>query len=334
MRTISLTFLGFLITCSAIWSVLAFFYAGPSNLFLQGGVIVSYSGFTVFALVSIVQKRQIWRSCLIYFGLLILMLAWYFSLKPSNEWQWQTDVAIPSKVFIKDNLITVHNVRNFDYRSATDYSPAYYDKVYDLNKLKGADIIVVYWMGPLIAHTFVSFDFGQEGQLAISIEARKELGEKFSTIKGFFRQYELYYVVADERDVIRLRTNYRQNPNEDVYIYRISATISNIRAVLMQYVNEVNSLNKLPKFYNSLTTNCTTGIWKASQVNKPQIPFSWKILASGYLPEYLYEENLLETRGLTFEALRQSAYVNKKAQQLPNTSDFSIKIRELKALAK
>lgn len=329
MRKTSLIFIGLFITFSAIWCALAFFYAGPSDLFLQIGIVVFYLGFAVFTLTSIVRQRQIWRSCLIYFSLFILMLAWYFTLKPSNDRQWQPDVAILSKVSIKDNLITVHDVRNFDYRSETDYSPAYYDKVYDLNKLKSADIIVVYWMGPLIAHTFVSFDFGENDHLAISIEARKELGEEFSTIKGFFRQYELYYVVADERDVIRLRTNYRHNPNEDVFIYRISATISNIRAVFMQYVNEINSLNKVPKFYNSLTTNCTTGIWKASQVNKPQIPFSWKILANGYLPEYLYENNLLETRGLSFQALSQSAYVNEKAHQLPNNSDFSTKIREL-----
>lgn len=333
MRIASLIFLGIFISVSAIWVGLAFFYAGPSEIFLRVGVVVLYLSFAIFALISIVRRRQLGRTCLVYFSLLFLMLAWFFSLTPSNARQWQKDVAILSKVTVKDNLVTVHNVRNFDYRSESDYSPAYYDKVYDLNKLKGADIIAVYWMGPAIAHTLVSFDFGENNHLAISIEIRKELGEEFSTIKGFFRQYELYYVVADERDVIRLRTNYRHNPTEDVYLYRISASLSNIRAVFMQYIDEINSLNTVPEFYNSLTANCTTGIWKATQVNKPSIPFSWKILASGYLPEYLYDENLLEKRGLSFQALRKSAYINEKAHQLTDTADFSSQIRKLNNLS-
>lgn len=333
MRILSSVFLIFLISATAIWGGLAYFYAGPSALFIRVGVLVIYLSFAIFALTSVVSSARKWLFSLIYLLLFVLMLAWYFSLKPSNDRHWQTDVALLSTVTVKDNLITVHNVRNFKYRSETDYSAAYYDKVYDLNKLKGADFIAVYWMGPAIAHTLVSFDFGDNNHLAISIETRKEKGEDFSTIKGFFRQYELYYVVADERDVIKLRTNYRLNPTEDVYIYKISASVNNIRAVLMQYVNEINALNKKPEFYNSLTTNCTTGIWKATQVNKPRIPFSWQMIASGYLPEYLYEKNLLEKRGpgfkgSSFKALKQSAYANDKAHQLSDAQDFSAEIRK------
>jgi len=318
--------LGLLIIGTAVWGSLAFFFAGPHALFLRAAVIAIFAASAVFAFISIWHKK-LWHFRLIYTCLVLLMLSWYFSLTPSNERNWQTDVARLSAITVNNHLITVHNVRHFNYRSEFDYTPAYYDKVYDINQLKGVDLIAVYWMGPAIAHTLVSFDFGDNNHLAISIEARKEADEALSTIKGFFRQYELYYVVADERDVIRLRTNHRKNPDEDAYLYRITAPISNVRAMLMQYIKEINSLNHTPEFYNSLTTNCTTDIWKAMKARNLQIPFSWQILASGYLPEYLYNQNKLDKKGLSFESLRQKAYINQKAQQ-SNDADFSANIRK------
>ena len=122
---------------------------------------------------------------------------------------------------IEGDRVTVHNVRNFAYRTETDFTPAWHDKTYDLRQLEGVDLVATYWMGPAVAHIFLSFAFAGGDHLAVSIETRKEKGEGYSTVKGFFRQYELYYVVADERDVIGLRTNYRRDPPEDVYVYRI-----------------------------------------------------------------------------------------------------------------
>lgn len=326
MRRAFTLLLALFIISTAVWGTLAFCYAGQNTLFLSIAISVIFATFALLAFASI------WRTALsnfrlVYLFSLFLMLFWYLNLTPSNERQWQTDVARLSTISVNDHLVTVHNVRNFSYRSEFDYTPAYYDKVYDLNQLKGVDLIAVYWMGPAIAHTLVSFDFGNHHHLAISIEARKQSDETFSTIKGFFRQYELYYVVADERDVIRLRTNHRHNPNEDAYLYRINAPINNVRAMLMQYIKEINALNHAPAFYNSLTTNCTTDIWKVMQANHLQIPFSWQILASGYWPEYLYDQDKLDKQGLSFAALRQTAYINLKAQQ-SNDTDFSANIRK------
>lgn len=333
MRKALLIFLGFFIAATSIWGGLAFFYTGPNEVFFRVAVVVIYLGAAISALTAIILQRKIWHFCLTYLCALILMLTWFFNLTPINERQWQTDVARLPSASVNHNLVTIRNVRNFDYRTESDYSPKYYDKVYDLNKLKGLDLIAVYWMGPAIAHIFVSFDFGENNHLAISIETRKELGEEYSTIKGFFRQYELYYVVADERDVIGLRTNYRTSPPEDVYVYRTSTSLSNARAVFMEYINKINSLNKVPEFYNTLTTNCTTNIWKHTLINESHLPFSWKILASGYVPEYLYENNALETKGLSFQALRKSSYVNEKAQQIPADPDFSSKLRKSSAFS-
>src|SRR5262249_50571620 len=169
-------------------------------------------------------------------------------------------------------------------------------------------------MGPAIAHVFVSFGFAGDDYLAVSIEVRKSKGKEYSTLKGFFRQYELIYVVADERDVIRLRTNYRQSPPEEVYIYRVTGSAEAGRRLLMEYIDRLNALRTQPEFYNTLTTNCTTAIWMNDRVNPGRVPMSWKIVASGYVPEYLYEERRLEDFGLTFPELQRRAHVNARAQ--------------------
>lgn len=251
-----------------------------------------------------------------------------YSVKPSNDRQWQRDVAILSYATLNKNMVTIHNIRNFTYRSEFDYTPGYYDKTFDLDKLQGIDLIAVYWMGPKIAHIFLSFDFGGEDHVAISIEARKEIGEAYSTFRGFFPTYELYYVVADERDVIGLRSNYRKDPPEDVYIYETKGRAGDATRLFMEYIRNMNRLKEHPRFYNTLTTNCTTNIWLNSKVNPDNLPFNWKILVSGYAPEYLYEQGRLKTHGLTFAQLQQRAYINTKAHRAGIVSDFSSQIRD------
>ncbi len=228
---------------------------------------------------------------------------------------------------ISGDQVTVHNIRNFDYRSETDYTPAYYDRRFDLSQLEAVDVVAVYWMGPAVAHIFLSFAFAGDDYLSVSIEARKERGEGYSTVKGFFRQYELAYVVADERDVIRLRTNYRRDPPEDVYVYRVQGSIDNGRRLFLAYMDRINALRERPGFYNSLTTNCTTTIWLNSRVNPGHLPFSWKILLSGYLPDYLYESGRLDG-GMPFPELRRRAHINARAHAAGGEADFSRRIRQ------
>ncbi len=228
---------------------------------------------------------------------------------------------------MEGDRVTVHNIRNFSYRSETDFTPAYYDKSFDLRELRSVDIVTSYWTGPAIAHVFVSFGFTGDDYLAISIEVRKPKGEGYSTLKGFFRQYELVYVVADERDIIRLRTNYRRDPPEDVYIYRAKASIEVVRRLFLEYIHRINALRTQPEFYNTLTTNCTTNIWTNNHVNAGRVPLSWKILASGYVPEYLYEQGRLESMGLSFPELQERSHVNARAQAADGAADFSRRIR-------
>jgi hypothetical protein len=220
----------------------------------------------------------------------------------------------------------LHNIRNFDYRTEADRTTAYYDKTVDLNRLESVDLIASYWAGPAIAHILLSFGFGEDSHIAISIERRDERGEDYSTIKGLFKQYELFYVVADERDVIRLRTNIRHDPPEDVYLYPLRGSKENARRIFLEYLRKINALHRQPEFYNTLTANCTSNIWLHARINPNSTPYSWKILLSGYLPEYLYEHGRLDTR-LPFTDLQRLSRINTAARAADDAADFSLRIR-------
>jgi hypothetical protein len=309
------------------WGVCAVYF-GDSRVSQFRTVLAAM--FAVSGVLTIISLAiPAWRSRLliIHSILFLAIFVWWLNIKPSNDRQWQSDVEKLSYATFQDHLVTVHNIRNFDYRSEFDYRPAYYTKTFDLDKLEGVDLFAVYWMGPAIAHTIVSFNFGEGNHLAVSIEARKEKNEGYSTIKGFFRQYELIYIVADERDIIRLRTNYRQNPQEEVYLYRLLAPKENAKRVFLDYFKDINKLNENPAFYNTLIENCTTTIWLHSRVNPGHLPFSWKILLSGYVPEYLYENGRIDQR-LPFTELQQRAHINNAAHQADQGADFSERIRK------
>ncbi len=309
-----------------LWAVGVFVYAGPSMPALADAcaIVVALAG--IGAILGLFVRRlrpalYVLAACLVATGL------WWSSIRPSNDRQWQTDVSVLPWAEVDGDRVVFHNVRNFDYRTETDYTPAWYDHTYDLGKLDEVDIIAVYWMGDDIAHIMLSFGFGGEDYLAVSIETRKEVGESYSTLAGFFRRYELFYVVADERDSIRLRTNYRKDPPEDVYVYQVNAPRENARRLFLDYVREINELRDHAKFYNTLTTNCTTSIWTHAQVNPHAAALSWKVLASGHVPSYLYDIGRLDTR-LPFEELRRRSRINDVAHGADKAADFSQVIRK------
>jgi len=326
LKIAGLIALAMLVLASAIWSGLTLLYTVPQNglhIVLATGAAMA----SAVVLAALFSGRLRWRALAVQALVFTAVMSWWTQIAPSNERPWQTDVSVLPYATIEGDMVTVHNVRNFDYRSETDFTPAWYDKRLDLRKLEGVDLVAVYWMGPAIAHIFLSFAFTSGDHLAVSIETRKEQGEDYSTLKGFFRRYELYYVVADERDVIRLRTNYRQNPPEDVYVYRLQGrSLEGARHIFIDYINKINSLKAMPEFYNTLTTNCTTNIWFHSRVNPDHLPFSWKILASGYVPQYLHESGLLD-RSLPFAELQRRSHVNPRAQAAADAPDFSRRIR-------
>ena len=310
---------------STVWGALALAIVGPGGDKGRLALAALYGMAGLIAVIALLFRRGLRFALPVFAVALVAIGLWWNSLKPSNERDWQPEVARLAYAVIEGDMVTVHNIRNFDYRTETDFTPAYYDRTYDLKKLDSVDLIAVYWMGPAIAHLFLSFGFGDD-HLAISIEARKEKGEGYSSAKGFFRQYELYYVVADERDVVRVRTNYRKDPPEDVYIYRVVGPIENARRIFLEYMRRLNSLRDHPEFYNTLTTNCTTAILTNTRVNPESLPFSWKVLLSGYTPAYVYESGRLH-RSLPFEELQRHSLDNAAAQAADQAPDFSRRIR-------
>ncbi|MEO8332916.1 MAG: DUF4105 domain-containing protein [Gallionella sp.] len=331
-RLAGLLSLGLLLLGMSGWGVLALYYFDHLSAAMRTGLAVAFGIASIVVLVGFVLPRWRWRAFAAYLVLFALVLSWWSTFAPSNERDWQPEGAILPYATIAGDIVTVHNIRNFDYRTETDFTPAYYDKTFDLRQLDSADLVVTYWMGPTFAHVFLSFGFAGKDHLAISIEARKERSESYSTLQGFFRQYELQYVVADERDVIRVRTNYRRDPPEEVHLYRLKGKAQEGRRLFLEHLHKINSLKEHAEFYNSLTTNCTSNIWIHERVNPGHVQYSWKILLSGHVPEYLYESGVLDT-SLPFAELQRRSHINELAQAADKAEDFSMRIRAMPVTA-
>jgi hypothetical protein len=311
---------------SATWGVAALWYFDHASFAIRATLAAAFAIASLLCLVGFFRSRWRWRALTAYAVLFALVLWRWEAIEPSNDRAWQPETARLAYATVEGERITLHDIRNFGYRTETDFTPAYYDKTFDLRALDAVDLVASYWMGPEIAHVFLTFGFGRD-HVAISIEARKERGEGYSTVAGFFRQYELYYVVADERDVIRVRTNYRRDPPEDVYLYRLQGTKDAARRLFLEYVAEINRLKEHAAFYNTLTTNCTSNLWLHSRVNPEHLPYSWKLLVSGHVPELFHEHGKLDS-SLPFAELQRRSLINPRAVAADPAADFSRRIRE------
>jgi Domain of unknown function (DUF4105) len=218
LRAGGVTCLAFLVGGMTAWAALAIYYSDLAGEPVRVGLAAAFALGTLLAFALLRNRR---RTLLGFGAAFALLLLWWLSIAPSNERDWQTEVAVLPYATQDGDLVTLHDVRNFDYRTEQDFVPRYDARTFDLRELDAVDLIVVYWAGEAIAHVIVSFGFAGE-HVAISIETRKERHEAYSSLAGFFKRYELIYVVGDERDLIRVRTNYRR-PQELAYVYRTRA---------------------------------------------------------------------------------------------------------------
>ncbi len=254
----------------------------------------------------------------------VLVLGWWLTLQPSNDRNWRPDIAVLPYADIDGNLATIHNIRNCDYRTETDYDVRHYDKTFDLDQLRTVDLYMVYWGSPLIAHTMMSFGFADGEHVCFSIETRNQLGQEYSAVKGLFRQFQLTLVIADERDVVRLRTNFRQG--EEVYLYHLRATPASIRQLFLDYLQRANRLRQSPEWYNAVTDNCTTGI-RAQRAAADRAPWDWRMLVNGHGDELLYERGVFATN-VPLAELKERGHVNPRARAADKAEDFSQQIRQ------
>src|SRR5436190_611247 len=320
-KVIALVVAGLAMAVATAWGAGVLFYLAPGSGGVRRALAWIFVALGLAALGALAVRRARRWSAIGFVGAFALVLLVWESPTPSNDRDWQPEVAVLPYATLDGDRVTVHNIRNFDYRTETDFTPAYYDRTFDLRRLDRVDLVAVYWMGPAIAHLLVSFGFGDD-HLAISIEARKDRTRPYATVPGFLKQYELVYIVADERDVIRVRTNYRKSPPEDVYLFRLIAPIENGRRVFLEYIHDINEVREHPRFYNTLTTNCNTMILAHAAVNPGHLPSSWKVLVSGYAPEYVYDSGRLD-RSMPFEELKRRVHINSVAQAADQAPYFS-----------
>ena len=308
------------------WGVLALHYWDHASPALRAVLAAAWALASLALIVGFSLRRWRWRSLATFTGLLAVLLAAWSSLTPSNDREWEPEDAVLAYADIAGEHVTLHNIRNFDYRTETDFTPAYYDRTFDLRELNAVDMFTVYWMGPDIAHVFLSFGFTDGAHVAFSIETRREKGQAYSSVAGFFRQYTLYYAVADERDIVRVRTNYRKDPPEHVYMYRLRGSAGAEKRLFLEYLRRINVLRQHAEWYNTLTSNCTNSIWVMTRLNPGHVPYSWKILLSGHAPEYLYEQGRVDT-SVPFAELQRRAYINPLAQAADQAADFAQRVR-------
>jgi len=306
---------------SGAWAALALWYQLP------GGVVARTLGSAMWVLVVIALavetiRRRSWLFPGIYVALYGLLLWWWSGIAPSNQRDWADDVSRPLTGRVEGHQVVLDNVRDFTWRSDDDYDARWETRRYDLDRLVSADAVLSYWGSKAIAHAMISFGFDDGSHVVFSVEIRRERGEEYSPIGGFFKQFETALVAADELDIIRVRTNVR---GEDDYLYPLRMGKPAMRALFLSCVHAANELAVTPKFYNTISFNCTTIVYRMARQIDPGLPRDIRLLLTGYLPGYLHEMGAVD-RSVSVEVLRQRGRITERARS-STTEDFSWAIR-------
>ncbi|MGA7407619.1 MAG: DUF4105 domain-containing protein [Pseudolabrys sp.] len=301
------------------WCALAIYY---SNLPWSGLRLAAAVCFAAVA-IWVVWISRLPRKSLIFFALCLGVIVWWILIPPSHDRPWRPDVAIMPRVVVDGDRVRITGVRDFDYRSLNDFHVHYGDREVQLSHLTGLDFFVSYWSEGLVGHTFLSFIFDNAPPLSISIETRPEVGEGFNPIASLFKQFELIYVVGNERDLVRVRTNYRK---ETVYLYRLNSSPEHVRRLLLVYLERINELADRPEFYHLLSNSCTINIIRYANAAGRAGSFDIRHLLNGLIDSYLYHSGRVDTT-LPFDELRRRSLINAVAQAADNAPDFSERIR-------
>ena len=317
VRFVLIAFAALIAALSVAWAAGALYFDLPAPALVRTIASLVWAAGAV-ALAAFGQLRG---RILVLLGLAGI-ICWWLTLRPTQDADWQPQVAVLAYANRDGDRFTVHNIRNFEYRSSTDFTPRYDTRDFDLTNLRALDLFINDWGVPFIVHPIASFDFGPQGHLCFSIEKRLKQGQGFSTLAGLYRQFTIIYVAVDERDAIRVRTNYNL---EDVYLYRLRFSPDEARVRFLEFIDVLNKLYARPAWYNVITQNCTTAIW-ALHPSVRQVPWDWRILINGFLDRMLYERGVL-AGDLPFEELRAQALINKRAQAAGDAPDFSQRIR-------
>jgi hypothetical protein len=302
-----------------VWATLAIYYSNLPWAGLRLALAAAFAAFAIWALW--LSRRRGMRAA--FFVVFLGVLAWWISIAPSHDREWRPEVAVMPRATIDGDRVRISGVRNFDYRTRDDFTVRHEARDVELSRLTGLDFYVSYWSEGLVGHTFLSFIFDNAPPLSISIETRPEVGEGFDPIASLFKQFELIYVVGDERDLVGVRANHRR---ETVYLYRLNTSASDARRLLMIYLARINELADRPEFYHLLSNSCTINIVRYANAAGRVGRFDIRHLLNGLVDSYLYHSGRVDTT-LPFEELRRRSLINEAAQAADGASDFSRRIR-------
>jgi hypothetical protein len=301
------------------WATLAIYYSNLPTAELRLGFAAAFAAFAIWALWLSRQRRMSVVFLVMFFG----VVGWWISISPSHDREWRPEVAVMPRAFVDGDHVRLTGVRNFDYRTRNDFTVRYEEREVWLSHLIALDFYVSYFTEGPVGHTFVSFIFDNAPPLAISIETRPEVGEGFAPVASLFKQFELIYVVGEERDVVGVRANHRREP---VYLYRLNTSADDARRLLLIYLTRINELADQPEFYHLLTNSCTINIVRYANAAGRRGRFDIRHLLNGLIDSYLYHSGRIDTT-LPFDELRRRSLINEAAQAADGTADFAQRIR-------
>ncbi len=311
-----------LVLIATLWGALALWFRFPLPETPRLILALLFSAIGLWATVSLFAGSR--RAPFLVFGVGLLgVVAWWATILPPETGDWSPDVARQVTGTVEGNILTLENVRDFEWHSLHDATDRWETRSYDLDTLETTDLFMSYWSGPAIAHMVISFGFADGEYLAWSVEVRRTLGSAYSPVADFFKNQNLVIIAASERDVIGTRTNIR---GEDVQLYRLDTDPQAARELLLQYVKDSNALADQPVFYNSIFTNCTTVVFEMIHSLTKTYPLNWRIVVNGYLPEYIYAQGVVDTQ-IPFEELREMSHIVPKALAVGLTPEYSSAIR-------
>jgi hypothetical protein len=303
----------------AAWATLAIYYSNLPWPGLRPAFALAFAVFAIWALLLSRRRRMKVTFVVLFLG----VVGWWISIPPSHDRQWRPEVAVMPRAIIGGDRVRITGVRSFDYRTRNDFTVRYGEREVQLAQLTGLDFYVSYWSEGLVGHTFLSFIFDNAPPLSISIETRPEVGEGFDPIASLFKQFELIYVVGEERDLVGVRANHRR---ETVYLYRLNTSADDARRLLMIYLARINELADRPEFYHLLSNSCTINIVRYANAAGREGRFDIRHLLNGLVDSYLYHSGRVDTT-LPFEELRRRSLINDAARAADGAPDFSERIR-------
>jgi hypothetical protein len=304
------------------WSALALWFRFPGPEWVRAFAAGVFAILGLTTAIALFTRRR-WPALAAFALAFGALLVWWSTIKPPTDGNWAPDVARQTTGTVEGDMLTLSDVREFEWKSDDDFTERWSKRAYDLSKLKTLDLFLAYWAGPEMAHVIMSFGFDDGDYLAWSVEVRREKNGEFSPIADAFRSHTLVYLATTERDSVRLRSNVRA---EDVRLYRLRASPENARALLLEYVSEASALAEQPKFYNSITANCATVVVKLVRAAGGTLPFDWRLIVNGFLPGYLYDRGAVVTT-MPLSELMALARINDRAKAADQSPDFSRLIR-------